>query len=146
MFPFSQEMRSDQAALIPPALGRGRGLSGAGSFPLEAGRRVVLKLQEGWDTLGRQTPSPPLHPISPRTLDSFHFRAPIRQAHTLPHPSALGLERPPRWRWWGWEARVWRVEGTLQPQRKIQRPFKPNYPLPRSLATSEDAAKGSRAR
>lgn len=50
MFSFSQEMRSDQAALIPPASGGGggRGLSGAGSVSPRPGRgRVVLKLREG---------------------------------------------------------------------------------------------------
>lgn len=48
MSPFSQEMRSDQAAVIPPASGRGRGLSGAGSIrapaPTEARQHVVPKL------------------------------------------------------------------------------------------------------
>lgn len=49
MFSFSQEMRSDQAALIPPASGGwGQGLSGAGCVSPRPGRgRVVLKLREG---------------------------------------------------------------------------------------------------
>ena len=51
MFPFSQEMRSDQAALIPPASGRGRGLSGAGSIPPPhpggTWQHVVPKLRKG---------------------------------------------------------------------------------------------------
>lgn len=144
MFPFSQEMRSDQAALIPRASGRGRGLSGAGSNPPEARLRVVPKLRQGWGTLGRQTPNPPLLPVSPnfpQDPDSPCRGPPTPQAHTLRHPSARGLEPPPRWRCLGQGARACGVEGTLQPPKGEIASFQAHLALPRSLATSEDAAK-----
>lgn len=49
MFSFSQEMRSDQAALIPPASGGGgRDSQGLAASPRgRAAGRVVLKLREG---------------------------------------------------------------------------------------------------
>lgn len=48
MFPFSQEMSSDEAALIPLASGRGRGLSGEGSIPWEAWQRVLFQKGSPW--------------------------------------------------------------------------------------------------
>lgn len=56
MFPFSQEMRSDQAALISPASREEGGLSRVGSIPTEALEEASAKLQGEWDTLGRQIP------------------------------------------------------------------------------------------
>lgn len=100
MFSFSQEMRSDQAALIPQASGRGRGLSGAGSIPPEDLQRVAPKFRRGWGTLGRQTFSQFL-PVFPRILDPFSSEPPTPKAHTFRHPSVQGLELPPCWRWWG---------------------------------------------
>lgn len=83
MFPFSQEMRSHQAALIPPsASGRRRGLSRVGSaFP--GGPGTVGNgdtLQNG----GQQTL--PI-PASPELWISSE--RPFDRPHTLRHPGVL---------------------------------------------------------
>lgn len=98
MFPFSQKMRFDQAALIPPAAGRGGDSRGRARFP-EAPRPVLSELEKGgapWDSGHPILHFSQLIPIFPRAWDSFCPGPPTQQAHTLPHPSALGLESPPR--------------------------------------------------
>lgn len=67
MFPFSQEMSSDEAALIPLApVGRRRGLSGESLFP---GGLAAWYSEKGH--LGRQSPRPPFLLVSPRILGLF---------------------------------------------------------------------------
>lgn len=137
MFPFSQEMRSDQAARIPPASGRGGG-SPAGSAsrgPAAGGARAG----EGRGTSGRWTLNSPFLPIPPHFPQSPDF-VPSCAAPSAgpppPHPSALGSEFPPRGcsvgrgRGPGGELR-----GHCSPQRQLQ----PAHPFPRISATSEDA-------
>lgn len=57
MFLFSQEMRPDQAALIPPALRRGRGLSGAGSISRRPGSGWCSGFEKGGALGGVDTQS-----------------------------------------------------------------------------------------
>lgn len=118
MFPFSQEMRADQAALIPPAWGGG-GDPPAGSVsrgPAAGGAQAW----EWWGPLGRWTLNSPFLPVSPDFSQSLEFVpscATHSGGHTVPRPSALGLEFPPRGCCCGRGARAWGVEGTLQPPK-----------------------------
>lgn len=73
MFPFSQEMRSDQAALISRASGRGRGLSEAGSNPPEARLPLAPKLEKGGALRGGRHPVPHFSQFLPVLPDFSKF-------------------------------------------------------------------------
>ena len=95
MFPFSQEMSSDEAALIPLASGRGRGLSGESSIPREAWQRVVLQKGSPWGG-GHQTSTSPSFSQNPGFVLSHathsagsHF--PVFPRSVLGAPTTLPL-------------------------------------------------------
>lgn len=96
MFPFSQEMRFDQAALIPPASERGRGLAGAGSA-------LGAKGAEKVGHVGAEDIPPSILPDPPPNFPEPSIRsvpAPTGQNHTLRHGIPAPSSTQALWGWW----------------------------------------------
>ena len=102
--------------------------------------------REGRGTLGQRTPNPPFLPMNPNFPQSLGF-VPSWATHSSGHTpssqrSGLGVPATLTLVCAGGEA-PGELRGYCSSKGKHQLPLEPTYPLPRSLAVAEDAAKAS---